>query len=82
MIRPGAATCYFSNRPCSLGISLSLDDLIESVLVVINGKPKPVLSASDQNRKASGAGAFHPHALSEPAVILSHHRAPIVRPYP
>ena len=32
--------------------------------------------------QASGAGEFHPRALLEPDVILSHHPAPIVRPCP
>ena len=36
----------------------------------------------DLGAEASGAGEFHPRALSEPDVILSHHPAPIVRPCP
>ena len=38
--------------------------------------------ARDRDDQASGAGEFHPRALSEPDVTLSRHPAPIVRPRP
>ena len=49
---------------------------------MIDSTPEVVGFSVDPDKQASGAGEFHPHALSEPDVILSHHPAPIVRPYP
>jgi len=60
----------------------ALQERIEDVTVCIDGAPQPVPLSLDSHHQASGAGEFHPHALSEPDVILSHHPAPIVRPYP
>jgi hypothetical protein len=44
---------------------------------VVEGAEQPPLSKQDQ---VSGAGEFHPHALSEPYVNLSVHTAPINQP--
>ena len=68
--------------PGSLGVSGGLDDLVEDVAVLVDGAPQPASLPVDADNEASGAGELHPRALSEPDVILSHHPAPIVRPYP
>lgn len=66
----------------SPGIAATLNQNIKNEAVLVDGAPKPVLLTGNGDDEASGAGEFHPHALSEPDVILSHHPAPIVRPYP
>lgn len=65
-----------------LGVATGLNDLVENIPIMVNGTPKPMFASTDDDDQASGAGEFHPHALSEPDVILSHHPAPIVLPYP
>src|SRR5208283_1271377 len=59
-------------------VSPFLDQNVENKAVLIDRAPEPVSFAGDGNDEASGAGEFHPRALSEPYVILSHHPAPIV----
>ena len=63
-------------------ITAALDQNVENKAFLIDRAPKPMLLAVDRDDESSGAGEFHPHALSEPDVILSHHPAPIVRPCP
>ncbi len=77
----------FAQKPLqqSLGgscVAADLDDFIEHISVLIDGAPEIALFTVDGDNEASGAAEFHPRALSEPDVILSHHPAPIVRPLP
>ena len=63
-------------------VTTALHQRVKHEAVLIDGAPEPVFLAADGDDEASGAGEFHPRALSEPDVILSHHPAPIVRPCP
>ena len=71
----------FQLHGCSL-VASPLHQQIENLAFVVDRSPEPELPAGDQNCQASGAGEFHPRALSEPDVTLSRHPAPIVRPRP
>ena len=62
-------------------VAALLQYFFENGAMLIDRAPEPELLSSAFHNEASGAGEFHPHALSEPDVILSHHPAPIVRPY-
>ena len=66
---------------CSLA-ALTLHEQIENLAFVVDRAPQPELPAGNHHGQASGAGEFHPRALSEPDVTLSRHPAPIVRPRP
>ena len=63
-------------------IPLGLDQDIQNLSFAIDGAPEINQASINLQIESSGAGEFHPHALSEPDVILSHHPAPIVRPCP
>ena len=63
-------------------IPACLHENVEHLALIVDGAPKPQALSLDTDHEASGAGEFHPRALSEPDVILSHHPAPIVRPGP
>ena len=63
-------------------VSSTLDQNVENEAILIDRAPQPVWLAGDRDDEASGAGEFHPRALSEPDVTLSRHPAPIVRPRP
>jgi len=86
IITRGARPWPFNSLPHQtlgrLGIAATLHQNLQDETVLIDGAPESVLLTADRNNGASGAGEFHPHALSEPDVILPHHPAPIVRPYP
>ena len=69
----------FERRPL---VPPELDENIENFTIGVHGTPKLDQATTDFQIEASGAGEFHPRALSEPDVILSHHPAPIVRPCP
>ncbi len=43
-------------------------------------RPPELPARRRQHQQSSGAGEFHPHALTEPDVNLSAHPAPIVQP--
>ena len=52
-------------------------------MAAVDAAGPPLRSFGSLKRRwTSGAGDFHPRALSEPDVILSHHPAPIVQPHP
>jgi hypothetical protein len=67
---------------CHFFIPTFLDKDVENLALTINSPPHEHPFAVDADHQASGAGELHPRALSEPDVILSHHPAPVVRPYP
>jgi len=69
----------FERRPL---VASGLDENVENFTLGIHGTPEVDQATPDFDIEASGAGEFHPRALSEPDVILSHHPAPIVRPCP
>ena len=82
----GANPCFLSNFLSSFSaaalIAPSLDQDIENFAFAVDGPPHIHSLTANRDHQSSGAGEFHPHALSEPDVILSHHPAPIVRPCP
>ena len=55
---------FFMSRCAARVVSSALDQDVEHEAVLIDGAPQPVLLASDCDDKASGAGEFHPRALS------------------
>ena len=63
-------------------VPLRSDDRFQNLAFMIDGAPEIAEFAVDLHEQASGAGEFHPRALSEPDVTLSRHPAPIVRPRP
>ena len=65
-----------------LTITATLNQNVEHYTMLVHGTPEIMKYAVDPNEQASGAGQLQPRALSEPDVILSHHPAPIVRPFP
>ena len=69
----------FERRPL---VAPGLDQHVEDFALGVDGAPQINQATIDFQIEASGAGEFHPRALSEPDVILSHHPAPIVRPCP
>src|SRR6185312_16660541 len=58
------------------------DHSLQDLALMVDGAPQIAELAVDLHKQASGAGEFHPRALSEPDVTLSRHPAPIVRPRP
>lgn len=70
-------------EPQSRGLVALLGDIaFQDLTYMIDGASQVARLAFDPHKQASGAWEFHPRALSEPDVILSHHPAPVVRPYP
>jgi len=65
-----------------VAVSPSQNKDVEHDALLIHRSPKIVLYSVNPDEQVSGAGQLHPRALSEPDVILSHHPAPIVRPFP
>ena len=73
LLQKGQSRCF---------VALFGNVAFQDLAFVIDRSPQIMAFTIDLHKQASGAGEFHPRALSEPDVTLSRHPAPIVRPYP